>query len=177
MPTQTQELRVTLHQVATSDSDVVIQPSGFVTECKKRKRSTSRKKQSCYQYIKSTLFQGCFSYINWFNTDNIYIYLVQLNAKKRFFHFLCSHLYLNLKHSLKNPRELIPTQVNLRLLTVFNCWHFMNLNTQNSLFVTKVNLYLQRITYCHAVAMLWNFKFKSSFICGLFAKTLDGNAR
>ena len=46
MPTQTQELRVTLHQIATPDSDVVIQPSGFVTEQKKRKRSTSHKKQS-----------------------------------------------------------------------------------------------------------------------------------
>ena len=37
MPTQTQELRVTLHQITTSDSDIVIQPSGFMTKCKKRK--------------------------------------------------------------------------------------------------------------------------------------------
>ena len=35
MPTQTQELTVTGHHLATSDSDVVIQPSGFITECKK----------------------------------------------------------------------------------------------------------------------------------------------
>ena len=41
MPTQTQELTVTGHHVATSDSDVVIQPFGIHhrTE-KKRKRST-----------------------------------------------------------------------------------------------------------------------------------------
>ena len=45
MPTQTQELTVTGHHVATSDSDVVIQPSGFITEHKKRKRSTSRRKE------------------------------------------------------------------------------------------------------------------------------------
>ena len=38
MPTQTQELTVTGDHVATSDSDVVIQPSGFITERKKRKR-------------------------------------------------------------------------------------------------------------------------------------------
>ena len=46
MPTQTQELTVTGHHLATSDSDVVIQPSGFITECKKRKRSTSRRHES-----------------------------------------------------------------------------------------------------------------------------------
>ena len=45
MPTQTQELTVTGHHVATSDSDVVIQPLGFITEHKKRKRSTSRRKE------------------------------------------------------------------------------------------------------------------------------------
>ena len=65
MPTQTQELRVTLHQITTSDSDVVIQPSGFVTERKKRRRSTSRKEknsrnvsmhdtQSCSKKMKGT---------------------------------------------------------------------------------------------------------------------------
>ena len=47
MPTQTQELRVTLHQIATSDSEVVIQPSGFMAVCKKRKRSTSRLHKHC----------------------------------------------------------------------------------------------------------------------------------
>ena len=46
MPTQTQELTVTGHHVATSDADVVIQPSGFITEHKKRKRSTSKRKES-----------------------------------------------------------------------------------------------------------------------------------
>ena len=46
MPTQTQELTVTGHHVAISDSNVVIQPSGFITERKKRKRSTSRRKES-----------------------------------------------------------------------------------------------------------------------------------
>ena len=37
---------MTGHHVATSDSDVVIQPLGFITERKKRKRSTSRRKES-----------------------------------------------------------------------------------------------------------------------------------
>ena len=46
MPTQTQELTVTADHVATSDSDVVIQPLGFITERKKRKRSTSRRNES-----------------------------------------------------------------------------------------------------------------------------------
>ena len=38
MPTQTQELTVTVHQGTTSDSDVVIQSLGFITECRKGKR-------------------------------------------------------------------------------------------------------------------------------------------
>ena len=47
LPTQTEELTVSAQHTTNSDSDVVIQPSGFVTECKKKqKRCLSRKKGS-----------------------------------------------------------------------------------------------------------------------------------
>ena len=47
LPTQTQELTVSVQHPTNSDSDVIIQPSGFVMEWKKkRKRSLSRKKGS-----------------------------------------------------------------------------------------------------------------------------------
>ena len=44
LPTQTQELTVTGAQGLTSDYDIAIQPSGFITKRRKRKRSLSRKK-------------------------------------------------------------------------------------------------------------------------------------
>ena len=43
MPTQTQELTVTGCDGLTSDSDVIIQPSGFIAERKKRKRALSHR--------------------------------------------------------------------------------------------------------------------------------------
>ena len=47
LPTQTQELTVTGQHAINSDSDVVIQQSGYVMQCKKKqKRSLSRKKGS-----------------------------------------------------------------------------------------------------------------------------------
>ena len=46
MPTQTQELTVSGPPSGTSDSDIVIQPSGFITSRRKRKRSTSNKSRS-----------------------------------------------------------------------------------------------------------------------------------
>ena len=41
LATQTQELTVTVPEASNSDSDFVIQPSGFITERKKRRRSSS----------------------------------------------------------------------------------------------------------------------------------------
>ena len=41
MLTQTQELTITIPVQCNSDSDVVIQSSGFITERKKRRRSSS----------------------------------------------------------------------------------------------------------------------------------------
>ena len=41
MPTQTQELTITIPVQRNSDSDMVIQPSGFITKRKKRRRSSS----------------------------------------------------------------------------------------------------------------------------------------
>ena len=46
MPTQTQDLTVSGPPSGTSDSDIVIQPSGFITSRRKRKRSTSNKSRS-----------------------------------------------------------------------------------------------------------------------------------
>ena len=40
MPTQTQELTVSIPTAANSDSDFHIQPSGFITNRKKRRRSS-----------------------------------------------------------------------------------------------------------------------------------------
>ena len=48
MPTQTQELTVSGPPSGTSDSDIVIQPSGFITSRRKRKRSTSNKSRSSH---------------------------------------------------------------------------------------------------------------------------------
>ena len=46
MPTQTQELTITIPVQRNSDSDVVIQPSGFITERKKRRRSSSSRNKN-----------------------------------------------------------------------------------------------------------------------------------
>ena len=42
MPTQTQDLTITGTASHTSDSDVVIQPSGFITSRRKKKRASSK---------------------------------------------------------------------------------------------------------------------------------------
>ena len=48
MPTQTQELTVSGPPSGTSDSDIVIQPSGFITSRRKRKRLTSNKSRTSH---------------------------------------------------------------------------------------------------------------------------------
>ena len=45
MPTQTQELQVTNGNVQNSDSDFLIQPSGFITDRRKWKRSSSSRRE------------------------------------------------------------------------------------------------------------------------------------
>ena len=53
MATQTQELTVSIPTAPNSDSDFRIQPSGFITNRKKRRRSSSSRNRDHFKWTKA----------------------------------------------------------------------------------------------------------------------------